>query len=166
MSDFDHSPKAPRRRRVKGGQHVELGDALGFLFRRLSSLADAAFVAKANEPDLTPMQMGVLLTVNRVSHLSLRELAREMHADRSTVQELVKRMTDRGLLDRRVGEQDRRMHELWVTPAGQDLLTRNLRIVDEVQRELLSGFTEEEGEHLVTLLQRLLAGHEASAPAS
>jgi len=138
-------------------EHVKLKNALGFLFRRLSSMADAAFIAKAREPDLTPMQMGVLLTVERTSHLSLRDVAREMFADRSTVQELVKRMVERGLLDRQISTADRRQHELSVTPLGAELLDRNHLVVDEVQKQILSVLTPEEGDQLIPLLHKLLA---------
>lgn len=147
----------------QAAQGIALTDALGFLFRRLSSVADAAFLARSDVPDLTPMQMGALLTVERVSHLSVRALAREMLADRSTIQELVKRMVDRGLLDRRVSEQDRRLHELWVTDAGAAVVARNRGIVQDLQDDLLAPLTDAEGATLVALLRKLLAGHDAAA---
>src|SRR3546814_509713 len=106
-------------------QSFDLGGALGFLFRRLNSLSNAIFAEVSGQQDLTAMQMGILLKVHQAGLITLRDLAERMRVDRSTMQEVVKRMVGRDLLSRRVPPNDRRTHELWLGPIGGQTLARH-----------------------------------------
>ena len=139
------------------GHGIHLDDALGFLFRRLSGYADSVFMTTTEQAQLTPMQMGVLLTVNNFEHLSLRELARRMHVDRSTVQELVTRMQKKGLVRSRTSKVDRRTYELWLTPLGVELLTRYEPCVKATQEHLLKDFKPAERQRLIRDLKNILS---------
>jgi DNA-binding MarR family transcriptional regulator len=141
---------------VQNAQETHLDDALGFLFRRLSGYADSIFMTTTEQTQLTPMQMGVLLTVNNFEHLSLRELARRMHVDRSTIQELVTRMQKKGLVRSRTSKVDRRTYELWLTPLGVELLTRYEPCVKATQEHLLKDFKPGERQRLIRDLKKIL----------
>ena len=138
-------------------QTFHLDDALGFLFRRLSSFADSVFINATGQSQLTPMQMGALLMVNDFKHLSLRELARRMHVDRSTIQELIKRMENKGLVRSRASTQDRRTYELWLTALGRELLSRYLPCVTTTQELLLKDLKPAESRRFIAYLRKILA---------
>jgi DNA-binding MarR family transcriptional regulator len=127
---------------VQNAQETHLDDALGFLFRRLSGYADSIFMTTTEQTQL--------------EHLSLRELARRMHVDRSTIQELVTRMQKKGLVRSRTSKVDRRTYELWLTPLGVELLTRYEPCVKATQEHLLKDFKPGERQRLIRDLKKIL----------
>lgn len=137
----------------------ELDSAFGFLFRRLNSLATALFAEMTGQTEITPMQMGVLLTVRQAGLISLRELARKMRVDRSTLQEVVKRMVDKGLLSRRSPANDKRSHELWLAADGIELVRTCFPAVEKLQGRLLEGVPKEEAETTLRCLKFILDHH-------
>src|SRR3546814_10818816 len=81
----------------------------------------------------------ILLTVHQAGLITLRDLAERMRVDRSTMQEVVKRMVGRDLLSRRVPPNDRRTHELWLGPIGGQTLARHFHAMGTLQERLLTG---------------------------
>jgi DNA-binding MarR family transcriptional regulator len=72
------------------------------------------------EFDLMPpqqMTLGLLLEAPR----PMGELAHLMHCDNSNITGLVDRLTERGLVERRAAEGDRRVKLVALTEAGRDL---------------------------------------------
>lgn len=138
---------------------VKLDDALGPMARRLTSLASAIFAKASGQTELTAMQMGILLVVHQNGLISLRKLSLEMHIDRSTLQEIVKRMVGRGLLHRRTPNSDRRTHELWLTADGIEQVRKNLGALDKVQLGLLEGIPEKDAKVTLRCIQAILARH-------
>lgn len=134
-------------------------NALGFLFRRLNGLSNLIFTRESGEPDLTPMQAGILLSVCREKVIGLRELARRMYVDRSTMQEVVNRLVKRKLIARRVPKSDRRTYELWVTDEGRDLLLRNVHVMAQLDKHLLSGIDPERAAIAKDVLKQMLQNH-------
>lgn len=143
--------------RVRAFRHA---DALGFLARRLNALASAIFFSESGQGELTTMQMGILLTVHKAELISLRELSRTIHVDRSTLQEVVNRLVRRGLIDRRRPATDRRSHELWLTTEGFELLRTHLGAMERIQSRLLEAVDPADAEIAVQVLQTILARHD------
>jgi DNA-binding MarR family transcriptional regulator len=137
----------------------DLDSAFGFLFRRLNSLATALFAQTTGQTEITPMQMGVLLTVQQAGLISLRELARKMCVDRSTLQEVVKRMVEKGLLSRRSPANDKRAHELWLAADGIELVRTHFAGIEELQGRLLEGVPPEEAQITQKCLKFILDHH-------
>lgn len=153
-------PQAKGDERFEYRLHAfELDSAFGFLFRRLNSLATALFSEVTGQTEITPMQMGVLLTVRQAGLVSLRDLARKMRVDRSTLQEVVKRMVDRGLLSRRSPANDKRAHELWLAADGIELVKAYFPAVEQLQGRLLEGVPPEEAETTLRCLKFILDHH-------
>src|SRR3546814_7203543 len=67
-----------------------------------------------------------------------------MRVDRSTMQEVVKRMVGRDLLSRRLPPNDRRTHELWLGPNGGQTLARHFHAMGTLQERLLTGLPPED----------------------
>lgn len=140
-------------------REIDLENALGFLFRRLNSLANAIFASMTGQSELTGMQAGVLLMLYQSELISLRELARRMHIDRSTIQEIVNRLVSRGLVGRRVSRDDRRTYELWLTPKGTEVVLEHAFAMSNLQEELLKGVNSERGKVALDVLREILELH-------
>jgi DNA-binding MarR family transcriptional regulator len=139
---------------------LELETALGFLFRRLNSLSNLIFLKESKQTELTAMQAGILLTVYREEIIGLRELARRMYVDRSTIQEVVNRLVSRELIARRVPEHDKRTYELSVTPKGRTLLLKHVKSMAVLQERLLTGIDPKRAAIAQEVLQEILKNHD------
>jgi DNA-binding MarR family transcriptional regulator len=110
----------------------------GYLIRRLDSRAASLYEKCTGQTDLTPRQFGVLLTLLQNGALAQSELGNRLHLDRSTLGEMLQRMVERNLVDRRAHEHDRRAIEVVLTEIGKKALLRTFEQALEAQEALLS----------------------------
>ena len=110
----------------------------GFLIRRLDSRAALLYEKFTEQSDLTPRQFGVLLTLFQSGPLPQTELSNRLHLDRSTLGEMLQRMVDRKLLERRAHERDRRAVEIVLTENGRGALLEVVEQALQAQEALLS----------------------------
>lgn len=103
----------------------------GFLVRRLHQIADALFYAECDTKKLTPVQFGVLTALSMNPWLDQKAIARELALDRTTTAEVLKRLEEKGLIERRVNPDDRRSRLSVITKQGLKLI-RSLQ--DNMQR--------------------------------
>lgn len=88
--------------------------------------------------DLTPVQGHVLRILQPGQPTPMNDLAGALRCDASNVTGLVDRLEQRGLLERRPGERDRRVKELLLTPAGLDVRERVLERMSEPPEAITS----------------------------
>src|SRR5438105_15350252 len=87
------------------------------------------FAETVAEFDLSPPQAHLLLQLGEGRTMSQRQLARELGCDPSNLTGLSDRLEVRGLVERQVDREDRRIKALVATPTGEalrDQLTRRL----------------------------------------
>ena len=82
-----------------------------------------------SEVDLAPGQMAALKWVDPETPVPMRELANALCCDNSNVTGIVDRLEDRGLVERRPAEHDRRVKLLSVTPEG-------VRVRDQIKARM------------------------------
>ena len=117
---------------------ISLHELPGHLIRRLDSRAASLYETFTGQSDLTPRQFGVLLTLFQAGALPQTELGKRLHLDRSTLGEMLQRMVERKLVERRAHERDRRAVEITLTDAGKSALLAAVRQALEAQEALLS----------------------------
>ncbi|HKA87478.1 MAG TPA: MarR family transcriptional regulator [Haliangiales bacterium] len=78
----------------------------------------------------TPEAMAVLLHLEGSGPLTVTEAARHMRRSQSTMSALIDRLERRSLIERMADERDRRRMLVWLTPAGQDVLAEERRVLD------------------------------------
>jgi DNA-binding MarR family transcriptional regulator len=144
---------------IETARKLSLEGAFGFLFRRLNSLSNTLFLKDSGQSELTAMQAGILLTIYQEETLSLRELARRMYVDRSTMQEVVNRLVARKLIARRVPESDRRTYELSLTAKGCETVLRHAYAMAGLQTRLLEGIDPEKAKLVKDVLHQILEHH-------
>jgi DNA-binding MarR family transcriptional regulator len=88
---------------------------------------------------------------------SAESLHRVLGISQPGTAQVVERLVDEGLLERRPGR-DRRTHALHVTPRGHRALRKLLERRSEVLTTLLAPLTEDERQRLTPLLEKVAAG--------
>jgi MarR family transcriptional regulator, temperature-dependent positive regulator of motility len=115
----------------------------GFLFRRLHNRGTSLFHNLTRQDDLTPRQFGVLLALFQNGRMTQTTLAKRLFLDRSTLGEMLQRMVERGLVHRRIPDNDRRTAEVWIAPAGKQAMLAIVRHADEAMTKLVEPLPEE-----------------------
>ena len=92
------------------------------LVRRAHQIAVSFFLEECRDWGLTSIQYGILCVVDEAGALEQHVLADMLALDRSNISEVVTRLEQRGLLERRAGVADRRTKCLYITDAGKALL--------------------------------------------
>lgn len=143
----------------------DISDMPGHLARRFQQIAVAVFMAEVEEAgyDLTPVQYAALVAISANPGIDQATLAGLIAYDRTTITGVVDRLAQKALVSRDASSRDRRARELKITEAGEQTLRRVTPVVEQVQRIMLRGLTENESSELVRLLQKAIAaGNELS----
>ncbi|MGE3993833.1 MarR family winged helix-turn-helix transcriptional regulator [Pseudorhodoplanes sp.] len=122
---------------VEIARKLRLSDGIGFLARVLSAKANLLFQQLTKQDDITPRQFGALLTLHQKGALTLTELARELRVDRSTLGEMMRRMTIEGLVSRSENAEDLRSYRVAITPIGRKVLLSLVSGAAQLQDALL-----------------------------
>jgi MarR family transcriptional regulator, transcriptional regulator for hemolysin len=99
----------------------------------------------------------VLVSLKARRHRAQRDLAEAVGVEGPTLTHHLNRMERDGLVTRTRDPQNRRVHQVELTPAGEAMFQRLLGRVAAFDRQLRDGFTEEELAHLRSQLARLYA---------
>ena len=101
------------------------GEAWALAMKLFFSSGKPRFVAVGQELDLSPPQGHALRLL--VTARPMGELARLMHCDNSNITGIIDRLEERGLVERRSDQQDRRVRRIGLTPDGERIRERLFR---------------------------------------
>lgn len=137
----------------------------GHLARRFQQIAVAVFLVEVGNAgyDLTPMQFAALTTIDSHPGLDQITLAGLIAYDRTTITGVIDRLVQKGLVDRRASDRDRRIRELHLTAKGRQTLRAVTPAVEQAQKMMVRGLTKAEVKELLRLLQKVvLTGNDLS----
>lgn len=135
---------------------IKLDDMPGHLFRRLHQLAVTRFTADMDVSGLTPIQWAALVTTSQRPGLDQSTLSREIYIDTSTIAGVLDRLEARGLIQRRLSTEDRRLRLLYLTDEGTALLRRASVAVVGMQKWLVEPLTVDERAMFTQLMLKVL----------
>jgi DNA-binding MarR family transcriptional regulator len=142
------APNAPRPYRIE--------EQVGYLLRRAHQRASSIFQATIGDPNITPTQYSSMVKLHEYAELSQNLLGRLVGMDKATMQGVVRRLRDRGLVDSRPDPGDARRTLLSLTLDGQKLVARLLMNGPAVSRETLKPLTGPEQRQFLELLSRII----------
>jgi MarR family transcriptional regulator, organic hydroperoxide resistance regulator len=128
------------------------------LMFELLHVSKQRFVAIASEFDLSPPQVMALRHLDPAEPKPMSELALALRCDNSNVTGIVDRLEDRGLVERRAAEHDRRVKMLRITERGADVRDRLAARLDEPP-EPLASLSIEDQRALRDIMRRALRRH-------
>ena len=97
----------------------------------------------------------IVIYVSRSPGTSQEEIAGYFALDKTSVARDARRLEELGHLERRTAPENRRQYQLFLTPAGQDMIQVIDRAMEEFQKNLSAGISPEDWGRLVLLLKRL-----------
>ena len=135
--------------------------APGHLIRRAHQLAVAIFMEETGAFDVTPVQFAILNALIEDPGEDQVTLAGKVAFDAATFGSVIGRLEAKGWVRREAAAADRRRKLLWVTPEGEEAALRMKRAVGKAQGRILGPLEAAERQQLMSLLGKLVAGHEA-----
>jgi DNA-binding MarR family transcriptional regulator len=107
---------------------------------------------------LSPETTGLLMHLTATGPVTLSELARHTDRAQSTMSEMVAALTKKGLIEVDPDPEDRRRHLIWLSPEGQEALSKALKVLDSDKlAQAASALSAEEREIFTGLWARLLS---------
>lgn len=136
---------------------------LGRLMKVISSAYDATKNALLEQYDLTSRQVDLLgfLREREGHEATQKELTEYLHASCATTSGVVKRLTEKGFVERVTCKDDRRSNVIRLTDEATSVVDECVREFRSMDELVMAGFTDEDEELLMDLLERLLANAEA-----
>src|SRR3954470_21499956 len=134
--------------------------APGHLIRRAHQLSVAIFMEETAGRDMTPVQFAILNALIDDPGEDHVTLAGKVAFDAATFGSVIGRLEAKGWVRREPDELDRRRKLLWVTPDGERAAVDAKRAVSKAQARILAPLQTTERQQLMTLLGKLVTGHE------
>ena len=136
---------------------MHCGNALGPMLGRCAHLARERMDARMSRFGMTPAQTHVLrfLRLNG-GQMPQRELLENLKVKPSTVNGILDRMEEKGLVERSVSGTDARRRVVALTPAGLEREAEAKQSFLEAEALIAKGMTKEETDTLHSLLERVI----------
>jgi len=135
------------------GYRVE--DQIGFLLRKAHQRASSIFQSNFSEAQVTPTQFSTLCKLLDEGEISQNHLGRLTAMDPATIQGVTRRLIERGLVQTRPDDVDRRRLLLRLTDEGLSIIDSLIIKGKSVTNKTLAPLSEEEQLKLVELLIKI-----------
>lgn len=129
----------------------------GFLLSALGAHSAMSFAKRIEHLGLTPPHVGLLRAIAIDPGRSQQSIADEFGMPPSRIVGFVDDLEAAGLVERRRDDRDRRVHHLFLTPAGDKAMGRIAELGNESEEALLGTLDGEERRQLRELLTRVMA---------
>lgn len=126
------------------------------LLHRAEQYAADIFARIAPQGLLTPRQYAILVAIDENEGISQTGLVEKTGIDRSTLADIVRRMIDKGLVQRQRTSEDARAYAVRLTRNGSTMLRKMRPYAEEVDRQILSTLPEEYRNLFLTILNGMV----------
>ena len=154
--------KGPR----KGNGGFDFSQSPSHLLRRCVQYANDLFSRESSASDLTKQQFTVLAAVEQNEGISQTDLVALTGIDRSTLAEMIRRMIDKGLLDRERTETDQRANAVRIAAGGKKALRSARTASERVERALLASLPVSDRPKFLKMLATVASHSESVQPSS
>lgn len=153
--------KGPR----KANSGFDLSQSPSHLLRRCVQFANDLFSREPGVSELTKQQFTVLAAVEQNEGMSQTDLVGITGIDRSTLAEMIRRMIEKGLLDRQRTETDQRANAVHIAVGGRKALRSARTASERVERMLLSGLSAADRTKFLKMLSAVVEQAESAETA-
>ena len=133
----------------------QVEEQIGFILRKAHQRASSIFQSYFSDFQITPTQFSAMCKLKDEEELSQNHLGRLTAMDPATIQGVSRRLIERGLLETRADDNDKRRMQLRLTPAGNDLINSLVAKGQSVTSKTLSPLSDEERSQLLSLLNKI-----------
>lgn len=126
------------------------------LLHRAGQCADEMFAVSVGEAGLTPRQFAVMAAIANSEEPSQTTLVERTGIDRSTMADIVRRLTSRGLVQRRRTRRDARRYAVRLTDKGEGALRLAEPAARSTDEKILSALAPTQRDAFLRSLSRIV----------
>ena len=127
-----------------------------FRLRLLATLQKIEFKKRLDKMNLHLGQPMMLQTIMNNPGMTQFELSEKMNVTPASIATSTKRMEKMGYLRKEEDPNNLRVKKLYITELGQNLAMESKKQIDEVDKKLFNGISDEELEFLVNIYDKLI----------
>ncbi|MBB5215340.1 MarR family winged helix-turn-helix transcriptional regulator [Parapusillimonas granuli] len=146
-----------RNARPSQVEPLQLDTLPGHLIRRLHQITAGIYTQEVGEKSVTQVQFAALQALRNHPGVDQRTLAKLIALDASTTGGVIDRLEARGLVDRRLSPNDRRVKLLYITHEGEALLDRLVPLMLRAQERMLEPLAPEQRAQFMEMLAVLVS---------
>jgi MarR family transcriptional regulator, temperature-dependent positive regulator of motility len=135
------------------------------LLHRAGQCVGFIFSDEVHGGDLTPRQYTILAAVAREEGLSQTDLVTRTGIDRSTLADIIRRLVQKGWIQRRRTSADARVYAIRLTEEGREVLRQAEPAAQRVDEKVLSALSGEERDLFMRNLNTIVDALAASSAA-
>jgi DNA-binding MarR family transcriptional regulator len=128
---------------------------LEFLLTEVVRLQLRVYNQRFRATGLHQTQVAALIHLDRIEEMSQTDLAARLGMKKAATGTLIDGLEGKGLVERRRGEEDRRLQLVSITDAGRDVVENVDRMAEQLGTGYRRGISRAERVQLVSILQRL-----------
>ena len=132
-----------------------MDEFLGFILYRTGIATKASFNQLIKSYDISPEQWSVIFRVVEKNGISQKELANSTYKDQGNLTRMIDKLVEKGYLNRKLGETDRRAIELLATDKSKYLVEDIIPVSNLYNKQLTKDFSGNEKVKLIELLNRV-----------
>ncbi|AJY74616.1 MarR family winged helix-turn-helix transcriptional regulator [Paenibacillus beijingensis] len=133
------------------GLDGSIGFLMGVTYRKLSHL----LLQRLKDYDITPEQWSVLYRIQEMDGCIQKEIAERSGKDKPTTTRILDALEAKGLVRRKIGENDRRSFRITITDKGKELIRQTEPIEKKAVQDAAAGLSDGEIETLLRLLRHI-----------
>lgn len=141
---------------VRGGKD-QLDRSAMHLLHRAGQCAADIFASEARGSGLTPRQFALLSVIADEEGLTQTDLVERTGIDRSTLADIVARLLNRGLIQRRRSKDDARAYSIKLSPQGARALREAQPGAAATDQRLLAGLSPAKRQEFLDTLNQIVA---------
>ena len=129
----------------------------GFVIERTAKRMKHACQQHLNQAglDLTVDQWVLLQELHKLDGLGQNDLARKSFKDPPTVTRIIDLLCKKGFTQRQVAPEDRRKFNIFLTPAGKEIIQEVLPVIHQFRQLAYKDLSDEEMDRLTVILDRV-----------
>ncbi|MDN5107616.1 MarR family transcriptional regulator [Aliarcobacter butzleri] len=129
--------------------------SLGFILNKTALMSKTLFSQKIKEFDITPEQWSIIFRTVETEGLTQKELSDSTYKDQANITRTIDRLEKKGFLQRQANKLDRRIINIYPTKKAIDIVDDITLCSTNFNDELTKGFTQDEKNQLINLLDRV-----------
>ena len=133
---------------------------VGFLLRRVYQMFYGNLSSRLSEFGVTPQQLSALAKIYEIGTVSQNKLGRLVAMDPAAIHGVVRRLSERDMIEQSRDPADQRLLLLSLTPTGKNMVEQMIPLARQSQKISLSRLSADEVERFVALLLKLSDGDE------
>jgi MarR family transcriptional regulator, organic hydroperoxide resistance regulator len=142
--------------------NFNIEDTLGYIVSKAhqAMLNQFSYLLKTNSLNVTVEQWAVLNIAFTLPGISQSDIARMTQTDKANIMRMLDLLEKKNFINRKSDENDRRLHRIYLTRDGEEMLETILPLAEETNRMSATGLSPEELDELKKMLRKIRANTE------